>query len=117
MQGTFDRRLSELNRIEAEERVLANATHEWRDDAIEACLYTAQTMNEFIVDDVWKNMPSGSWTLEARAMGPIVKQAVKNKWIEPTDSYKPSARASSHSNPRRVWKSLVFKPMCIDMNV
>ena len=91
-----------------QEQALEAARKAWREEAKEAIYTTATTRSHFIVDDVWPNIKGDVFTHDLRAMGSLMTQAVKHGWIERTKEYRPSSRKSSHSNPRVVWKSLLF---------
>lgn len=69
--------------------------------------HVARTNATFIVDAVWEaglGKPS-----EARAIGAVLVWAKRERLIEPTDDFLPSAQPGCHRVPRRVWRSLVFQ--------
>lgn len=90
-------------RDEGLERVAAGHSS-WCDEAYRAVVLVAGQRDEFIVDDVWSYVDEPK---EPRAMGAVMRQAVADGVIAPTETYRPSARRTAHRNPRRVWKSLV----------
>ena len=92
---------------EAITRADDSAHKEWRDAALEAVFLTAFDHSHFIVDEVWPYIGQGYETHELRAMGAVMRKAVKIGWIEPTENFILSSRVTSHRNPRRVWKSRV----------
>jgi isopentenyldiphosphate isomerase len=67
---------------------------------------TAKAMPKFIIDDVWKNMPSIR-TDDNRAMGAAIRRAVREGVITGTHEYRPSEQVQCHANPRRVWQSCI----------
>jgi len=101
----FDARRSEKARDEGIARVEEAARTMWREAALEAVYQAALNERRFIVDEVWSYMPEGVDTRDLRAMGPVMRRAVKAGWITATSEYRNSTRVSAHSNPRRVWQS------------
>ena len=95
------------NRDEALERVESNASVEFLATAYGAVKRAAMIHETFIVDDVWQQLPDFAKTHEKRAMGAVVRRAVKEKIIEPTEEYRASQQPQCHGNPRRVWRSLI----------
>jgi hypothetical protein len=90
-----------------------NINFAWQNSALDA-VYRCATQNEtLIVDDVWQYLYDDIGRIEAdtannRVMGTIMMQAKKYRWIKATDNYKASARTTSHANPRRVWRSMLY---------
>ena len=92
---------------EGQERALESAKQEWLDAVEKAIWLTAFNNYEFIVDQIWVNMPDGINTHEKRAMGPSLRRAAKQDWIEPTKKTEPSSQKNCHGNLRRVWRSKI----------
>ena len=103
----FDPVRSAQARDEALVRVDRNAHEEWKDAALEAVYQAARVNRKFIVDEVWRYMPSSVNTHDLRAMGPVMRRAIKAGWISSTDEYINSSRVTAHKNPRRIWQSLI----------
>ena len=103
----FDAARSGQARDEAMVRVERNAHEEWKDAALEAVYQAALVNKKFIVDEVWRYMPSDVSTHELRAMGAVMQKAVKAGWITGTGEYRSSAKVTTHKGLRHVWKSLI----------
>jgi hypothetical protein len=102
----FDAAVAADSRDDALERAQDAAGRDWNalaDAAIRRC---AENNPTFIVDAVWRyGLPERS---ENRALGARMLAAVRAGVIEATSDYRPSARATSHKVPRRVWRSLIY---------
>ena len=103
----FDPVRSAQARDEALVRVERNAHEVWKDVALEAVYQAALVNGKFIVDEVWRYMPSGVSTHELRAMGAVMQKAVKAGWITGTGEYRSSAKVTTHKGLRHVWQSLI----------
>ena len=88
-------------------RVEDNAPQLWKDVALDAVYQAARANRRFIVDAVWRYMPNDIHTHDLRAMGPVMRRAIKAGWIAPTTDYINSNRVTAHKNPRRIWQSLI----------
>lgn len=91
----------------AMEQVEANADADWKDRAKIAVRYLARTKAEFISDDIWElglEKPR-----EARALGPIMRWAVKQGFIRDSGRMQQSAQTTCHARPMRVWISCGYK--------
>ena len=86
------------------ERVSDAADPKWKDLALEAVRRTCLSLDEFIVDDVWR-VGDLSSTREDRALGPVMQSAARQKWCVKTDRVRPSIR--SHLSGKPVWRSLL----------
>lgn len=95
-------------RDEAMARAYDNANQEWREAAMFAVLNTAKHMQEFTADDIWFYMPPGIITHDNRALGPVMRLAMKIGMITTTDQFKLSNRPNLHKCPRRIWRSNIF---------
>lgn len=81
------------------------ADSRWKTEALSAIYRTAQSRPEFISDDVW--LLSGLHEpKEARALGPLFREAARRGWIVKTDRTRPSVRSNLSGKP--VWRSLLF---------
>jgi hypothetical protein len=86
-----------------------HAVPQWKDAALLALKRCAEQNDRFIVDRVWRYLPSGFDTHELRAMGAVMRAGVKRGWIQRTPDFIASARTTSHKNPRRVWRSCIWQ--------
>jgi len=80
-------------------------SEQWRHEVLMTILTIAKVKAEFTVADVWHDLgraPNGNST-----MGVMMKQAIRNKWIEPTGLYAQSPLPDQHLRPLRVWRSLI----------
>jgi len=109
----FDPASSGTARDEAMGRAEDYAHEEWKEVALEAVYQAALVNEKFIVDEVWRYMPSGVSTHDLRAMGPVMRRAIKAGWICSTDEYINSSRVTAHKNPRRIWRSLLIDELGI----
>lgn len=88
----------------------AGASTDWREWARRAIRQVCADNETFIVDavrqqlDEWEVPPPD----DARALGPMMREAVKAGICVGTSEYRPSASVKSHSNPRRVWRSNLY---------
>lgn len=90
----------------------AAAKEDWKASAIAAVYVAAQTHDRFTTTAVWALLAKDASitpTREPRAMGAIMRKAQKNGWIEPTDKFLNTNRASRHRAPVRIWRSLLYK--------
>jgi hypothetical protein len=100
----FDLLQGEEARDEAIEQV-RRAHAEWANDALLAVKGAAQELSFFTTDDVWQRglrRPT-----EARAMGPVMIEAMRRGWIIRTGQTRRSVRVKAHANPKQVWRSLL----------
>lgn len=81
----------------------------WSAAALLAVHDCAKALPEFICDEVWKYIPAGFDTHEKRAMGGVIKWAVRLEWIEGTGDYRQTRRKASHATPRQIWRSLIYR--------
>lgn len=97
-------------RTDAAVRVVReNASSAFLVAAGRAIASVARVQPFLICDDVWQALDGlGPVTVDNRALGAAMRQAVRDGVIEPTDTYRPSAQVKCHSNPRRVWKSRLY---------
>jgi len=103
---SFDGEESRALRDVALERV-ERASRAWQEKAIAAIRNVARRRKTFLVDDVW--LEDLEQPREGRAMGAAIRRALSEGIIERTEEFRPSARRTSHSTPRRVWRSLIFE--------
>jgi len=87
-----------------------NATKEWMDYAWEALKQVAYQNKTLTTDDIWAILDRypNIQTHEPRAMGAIMRKAVKHKWIRKTGNYVTTRRPIAHQKPIAVWESLAF---------
>lgn len=89
------------------DRVEAGNPH-WIEDASAAVRYIAARREFFTSDAIWKLV--GSAPSERRAMGAVMRRALRDGIAERTDRTANSTRADCHCRPIRVWRSLIYKP-------
>ena len=80
----------------------------WKEAALDAIHQTARLHSEFIVDDVWDYLETDEEIEDKRAIGPLMRVAQREGWIEPSGKFKPSRVVSHHATPRRIWKSRIL---------
>lgn len=98
-------------RDRAVRRAEENADPRFTECAWRAIQRVAGRCQFFIVDDVWREMQVDGLipgTPDKRAMGAVMMRAVRAGYIKRTAEYQPSAQPQCHSNPRRVWRSLLI---------
>lgn len=78
------------------------ASAEWIETALEAVERVSFEREEFTTDDLW---PYVTPPKEPRAMGAVMRAAVKAGYCTPTDRTVKSERKECHSRPLRVWRS------------
>lgn len=86
----------------------AGAGEDWITYSLHAVCQVAQSMAEFVTDDVYDVMQRDC-PGDMRAMGPVMIRAANAGYIEKTDRVKNTRRPSSHYRPVTVWRSLLFK--------
>lgn len=110
----YDAKLSEfatMLREEAISRADAAAKEQWKADALAAVSICAELHKEFTTTTVWFWLAKAhdfKMPAEPRAMGAVIRRAHKLGWIEPTDRFVNTHRASRHRAPVRVWRSLTY---------
>lgn len=92
-------------------RAALHADFDWLAAALNAVRMVAEARAEFTVDAVQARLVElgVGRPPEGRAMGAVMVSARQHGLIEGTDKYEPSSQPQCHANPRRVWKSLVYK--------
>jgi hypothetical protein len=96
-------------RDEALERVEANANLDWKEEAFKAVVLAATELRQLTADDVYDRLPSGIFTHEPRALGPVMLRALRDSLIIKANvAARPSRRRSLHASPRTVWDSQIF---------
>lgn len=81
---------------------------EWIKFALACVRAVCLAMPEFIIDEVWKRTGVAQKPDDCRAMGAVMRAAVKIGLCEGTDRFIPSAQKSCHGNQRRIWRSKLF---------
>ncbi len=97
-------------RDRAIEQVEENAPEVFKQHALSAVYAAARRLEKLTTDDVWKLLHDAQAprTHEPRAMGAIMRRAVKAGWIRPLPQYQQSRRSACHRRPLRVYESLVI---------
>lgn len=86
--------------------VSSHADHRWVVSARKAVAHVAASGKPFTTDEVWDAL-GAEWdvsTHERRALGAVMRWAVRRGICEPTDDYRPSSRPECHKRPVRVWR-------------
>lgn len=84
----------------------------WKDEAKWAVAYVAKRHQEFIFDRVWDTLREFCPTVhthEHRAMGPIVRWAVKEGLIAKTGRTAPGRRNAANATDMPVYRSLIYQ--------
>lgn len=90
---------------EAIDRAMRHASPEWVACAEAAVRNCAENFNEFSSDDVWSALATMHQTThEPRALGGIMRRAVKSGICFRTDTYRPSVREQCHGRPVMVYR-------------
>ena len=87
-------------------RVAAHADPDFMAAALAAVERVAATRDEFTTDHVWVEIGTAQ-THERRAMGAVMRQAMRLKIVAPTTLFRPSDQAQCHGRPMRVWRRAV----------
>lgn len=96
--AAVDRALAQVER---------NADEAWLSHALNAVWYAASAYPAITTDEVWRRI---SWTpREPRAMGAVMRRAVREGWIRPTKEYQPSQRVGCNHRPVLVWASRIYR--------
>ena len=90
-------------------RVLANVSSTWKEDAYAVVRQLAETKPSFSSNDVWA--AGLSQPHDARALGPIMLGAARKGWIHMAEGYFVESNLSQqHRRPVQVWRSQLFRP-------
>ena len=103
----FDAHLSEAAREEAIRRADFAAEEGWKMNAMRAIEIVARRRALFTTDAVWYVLErlTNYKPHEPRALGALMRKAVKQELIKPTDEHRMSTRVACHRRPLRVWQS------------
>ena len=88
---------------EAMDRAAANAHDQWAAAAFDAVARCASLGTPFTTDDVWAIMPDDVETHDSRAMGPVIRSAVREGLIQKTGHYRTTTRKVAHACPKTEW--------------
>lgn len=107
----FDLAKGEANRDEAMARVEAHAKEQWKGAAERAVHQVALThLYRVETDMVVASIPPEYTTHNMKALGPVMKKAVRMGWIEPTGEFGRTARPQGNGRPMRLYRSLIYEP-------
>jgi len=108
---TYDTAEAARARDQAIDQVEAGASEEWKRAATEAVIFVCQMRLEFTTDAIWALLDKRRITppREPRAMGAIMRQAVRDGVCMTTDRTSKSVRVDCHRRPLQVWRSRCFK--------
>jgi hypothetical protein len=102
-RGLFD---ADEAKEEAISRVERSASRAWLDSAWNALYVAIRLRHEVTTDEVWEVLDG--WGVaapaEPRAMGPVMRRAVREGLLVPTSTFVPSAMARNHRRPVRVYE-------------
>ena len=110
-QLTLDAELATQRRDRGIERAAIGADRlddEWRARMLKVVWAVAQSMPDFISDDVWSHASEQDRSFaKPKALGSVMLAAAKLGWIEITDQTRVTANAARHRSRVPVWKSKV----------
>lgn len=86
----------------------AHADDAWKDAAYLAVCAVAQRCHRFTTDAVWVALGVTDPPREPRALGPVMRRAMRDQIIVPTSEFDLTARPSRHRAPLRVWQSHIL---------
>ena len=98
---------AERAKIIAIDRVEAGADDSWLAAAHLVVKTLAKVEDYFTTDLVWERLEflGVEQPQEPRAMGAVIRRAVREGLIEATGRYEPSGRVDCHARPCMVWRS------------
>ena len=109
--GLFDAAKGEAAKEEAITRVEAHASRAWLDEAwwalqAERLFAISHFIQSITTDEVWQALHRAGVhdPHEPRAMGPVMRRAVKEGLLRPTSTFRPSAMPQNHRRPVRVYE-------------
>lgn len=103
----FDAARAAAARDDAIDRV-ERGSEEWQRDALDAVRQLATKLPELTTDDLWRAVDRPD-DLEPRAMGAVMRSAVRAGLVERTDRTRKSVRVACHRRDVRIWRSLVHR--------
>ena len=109
MTYEFDPKKAARKREEAIRRVDEHAEEQWKMDALHAVKMVARQRKHFTTDAVWKVLEgiTDFEPAEPRAMGAVMRRAVKAGFCVITTETRESIRTSCNRRPLRIWESLI----------
>lgn len=98
---------AERAKIIAIDRVEAGADASWMEAASLVIRTLARVEDYFTTDLVWERLEfmGVEQPREPRAMGAVIRRAVRAGLIEATGRYEPSGRVDCHARPCMLWRS------------
>ncbi len=107
----FDRDAARAGKNDGMDRAERAANPEWWRFMWAALIETAQRKPFLFTDDLEQIRLSrgGPETHENRAIGPLMREAVKQGVCEPTDHWVASSQRQNHGRFMRVWYSLLYQ--------
>ena len=89
-------------------RVERNADPDWLETAYWVLRKLAAQQLEFSSDDIWYRLGElRVSTHEPRAMGAVIRRAIREELIVPTGKYRKSFRRACHGRPIAIWRSML----------
>jgi hypothetical protein len=93
------------HRSDGMRRAEDHVDEQWFKDAVRFVTRYCRTSEELFCDDLWT--AGLAVPREARALGPVIMQCVRDGVMERSGKYRPST--GSNMTPKPVWRSLVFE--------
>lgn len=105
----FDAKEGERRREASIAQVRDNAEPDLKAELLESVRRVAGIRSTLTSDDVWQDFRARITDAphEPRLLGAVMREAVRNAWIEATQDFELSKRPETHRNPKRVWRSLL----------
>ena len=105
--------IARLSKTLAMDQVEANANEEWKELMYDIIWDLGCELEFFTTDEVcirYRALPEGKPdTHEWKALGAVMKNAAKMRYIERTDYFRKSTDgARRHHAPLQIWRSLIF---------
>lgn len=99
--------MTQMTLEEQLQRVEANADSLWLISAKDAVTEVAERLNNFTTDAVWAELREHA-PREPRAMGTVMRWAVKEKLVSSTGQYEASKRKQCNHRPVMIYRSLLI---------
>jgi hypothetical protein len=104
----FAKRTGDELRDDGERRAVDHAAPGFVDSGVAVLYAVAQRQELLTTDDVWAGITVA--THEHKAISGVMRQGKANGWIVATPDFRATVRPEGHSSPKRVWRSLIWRP-------
>ena len=104
-EGLWDAKAAHKTTEAAIQQVDENADQQWKEEALEVVQKLAWCLEEFTPDHIWNVIRKPR---EPSALGPVMRRAVREGWIEPTERFVKSKIPTRHCHNIRVWHSRIY---------